>query len=400
MLIRRTLVMVLASVVGCGSPQDESASPPDSSDAAVDAEASVEASPEVAEADVGDTLDAPSARFSLHVAGNTLVDGAGTPLRLLGVNHSGTEYACIQGFAIFDGPADDALAASIATWKANAVRVPLNEDCWLDLNGVKPEYGGATYRAAIQAWVAKLHAHGLHAILELHWNAPGTFPAKDQQPMPDLDHSPEFWKSVATTFIDDPAVVFDLYNEPYVDKSNSTASDPWACWRDGCTITVSRGGVSGSWKAAGMQLLVDTVRATGAKQPIMLGGLAYSNDLSGWLANMAKDPLSALVASYHLYNFNTCKTATCWNAVLDPVSKKVPLVTGELGEDDCKHDFVDGYMDWADAHGASYLGWTWNLWGSPTSTSCGSSKIILVADWGGTPTPYGFGLKDRLSRLP
>ena len=33
------------------------------------------------------------------------------------------------------------------TWSINAVRVPLNEDCWLGINGVKPQYGGAAYRS-------------------------------------------------------------------------------------------------------------------------------------------------------------------------------------------------------------------------------------------------------------
>src|SRR5215470_14843327 len=57
---------------------------------------------------------------------NQIVDGDGRPVRLLGVNRSGTEYACIQGYGIFDGPSDDTSLDSIRTWKANAVRVPMN----------------------------------------------------------------------------------------------------------------------------------------------------------------------------------------------------------------------------------------------------------------------------------
>lgn len=33
----------------------------------------------------------------LHVQGNQLVNGSGQAIRLLGVDRSGTEYACIQG---------------------------------------------------------------------------------------------------------------------------------------------------------------------------------------------------------------------------------------------------------------------------------------------------------------
>jgi Cellulase (glycosyl hydrolase family 5) len=58
----------------------------------------------------------------------------------------------------------------------------------------------------------------------------------------DADHSPKFWSSVATYFKANPAVVFDLYNEPHVGS--------WACWRDGCTS-------SAGWRTAGMQALVN-----------------------------------------------------------------------------------------------------------------------------------------------
>jgi hypothetical protein len=87
-------------------------------------------------------------------------------VRLLGVNRSGQEFKCIQqgsagslGWGIFDGPTDLASVQAIASWHANAVRVPLNEDCWLGINGVNPSYGGATYQAAIA-----VHQAGLHVI--------------------------------------------------------------------------------------------------------------------------------------------------------------------------------------------------------------------------------------------
>src|SRR2546427_6019816 len=41
-----------------------------------------------------------------------LVDSAGRPIRLRGVNRSGTEYACAQGWGMFDGPSDSASVRS------------------------------------------------------------------------------------------------------------------------------------------------------------------------------------------------------------------------------------------------------------------------------------------------
>ena len=312
---------------------------------------------------------------AITVAGNRLVVG-GRPIRLLGVDRSGAEYACIQGWGIFDGPVSPASVAAIAAWHVNAVRVPLNEDCWLGINGAKRQYAGAAYRRAISAYVGRLHRAGLVVVLDLHWNAPGRSRASGQRQLPDLDHSVAFWRSVARTFRRDPALLFDVYNEPH-DVS-------WRCWRDGCRV--------GGWRAAGMQRIVNAIRAAGAAQPIMLGGLAWSNDLSKWLRYAPRDPRHQLVASFHVYNFNTCASAACWDATVAPVAARVPVVTGELGESDCAHGFIDSYMRWADAHRISYLGWTWDTW------DCAGGPA-LISSYDGTPTPFGIGFRDHLAAL-
>src|SRR5437899_438559 len=90
-----------------------------------------------------------SAPTGLHVVGQRLLDGANNSLILRGVNRSGAEYACIQGWGFFDGPSDLASVQAIAAWRSNAVRIPLNEDCWLNINGSPPAYSGAAYQNAI-----------------------------------------------------------------------------------------------------------------------------------------------------------------------------------------------------------------------------------------------------------
>ncbi|MEU2778327.1 cellulase family glycosylhydrolase [Streptomyces sp. NPDC007162] len=332
---------------------------------------------------------------ALHVSGTRLVDAGGTAHRLLGVNRSGGEFMCVQGYGIWDGPVDDAAIKAIADWKANAVRIPLNEECWLGLSGIKPEYAGANYINAVKELVARVESYGMTPILDLHWsygqytgNSAGCSDvhATCQKPMPDAQYSPSFWSSVAGTFKDDPAAVFDLFNEPYPDRATSTTTQAWECWRDGGTCP----GIG--YEVAGMQDLVNSVRSAGARNVIMIGGLAYSNDLSQWLTYKPTDPAGNLVAAYHVYNFNTCSTESCWNSTLAPVAAKVPLVAGEIGENTCSHAFVDQVMKWFDDRGLSYLGWTWNTW------DC-SSGPSLISDYNGTPTAYGAGLHDHLKAI-
>ena len=286
----------------------------------------------------------------------------------------------------------------MASWHGNAVRLPLNEDCWLGINGVNPLYGGAAYQQAIEAYVATLHQAGLYVIVDLHWNAPGTIAAAAQQPLPDADHAGDFWQSVATAFASDPAVVFDLYNEPFLYGSymQNAGGDAWACWLDGCGLNQYLTGgnpytLPYAWNAIGMQQLVTIVRGTGAKNPIMIGGLDWANDLSGWLAHMPKDPQNAIVASWHSYPGETCNSAACWTSAVAPVAAVVPVVTGEIGDHVCSATtFVEALVPWLDSQGISYVGWTWNTWGD-----CDN---VLITTYAGAPTAnFGQTFHDLLA---
>src|SRR5262249_53173079 len=49
------------------------------------------------------TSPSPPPVLSMRVSGSQLVDGSGAPVQLHGVNRSGPEYACAQGWGVFDG---------------------------------------------------------------------------------------------------------------------------------------------------------------------------------------------------------------------------------------------------------------------------------------------------------
>jgi endoglucanase len=322
--------------------------------------------------------DAMSPRHAVQVDGNQLADGEGSPIRLIGVNRSGSEYACLtEGLGVFDGPIGKRAIAAMKTWRINAVRVPLNEDCWLGINGAPAKYSAARYHEAVKKYVIRLHEAGLYVVLDLHWSAPGAKRATGQQPMADLDHAPDFWSSVARTFKDDPALVFDLYNEPY-DVS-------WQCWRDGCLMPEG-------WRTAGMQTLVDAVRSAGASQPVIASGLASGSDLSGWLEYRPRDPAHQLAAGLHMYDFSApCDEPDCWATDVGTVARQVPVVTTELGQDTCPGPFIDRFTSWADRAGLSYLGWTWN----PT----GCDAPALIKSWDGLPTASGARFRAHLLGL-
>src|SRR6185437_7160789 len=313
----------------------------------------------------------------LKVSGNKLVNQQGQQVVLHGVDRSGAEFDCVGG-SVFDGPSDAASIQAMKTWNIDVVRVPLNEDCWLGINGVKT--GGATYQQAIKNFVSILNQQGMYVVLDLHWNAPGATKATGQTNMADKDHSPAFWTSVANTFKGNNTVIFDLYNEPH-DIS-------WSCWKD------SSSGSCGT--VAGMNQLIQAVRSTGATNVVMAGGLAYSSDLSGWLANKPTDSTGNLASSWHMYGNSGCENSgMCWNtSTMTNIINQVPVIVGEFGESSngsvCGTNIVNTFMNWLDQHQTSYIAWTWNTWGG----SCGA--LTLINDYNGTPkSPNGVAIKNH-----
>jgi hypothetical protein len=347
--------------------------------------------------------EAPS-RSPLRVQGNQLVNQSGQPVILRGVDRMSFEYACVEDWGIAEGPLDQTAVSAITSWGSNVVRVPLNEHCWLgvDDGAATPALVGEPYRQAVKSFVDLLVANGVYVILDLHWSAPAGVAADRQRPMPNTSYSAAFWQSVANTFKGRDQVVFDLFNAPVPNNNASDDTDEaarrsWECWRDGgtasCDATLSLGppetAMSAS-QAVGMQTLVDAVRATGATNVILLGGIQWANTLwssaaHNWLSYKPTDPLGNLAATVQIYSASWCTTAACFDSEIAPVAAQAPLIAGEFGIGGCDAaaaQWLNTLMSWFDGHQASYLAWVWSVPGGCTNGN-------LVADWNGTPSQYG-----------
>lgn len=335
----------------------------------------------------------------LRAVGNRIEDRDGNAVFLRGVNRSGTEYQCTKNAGIFDGPSDEASILAMKSWNVNAVRVPLNEYCWRGGEKVLERYSGCNYKRAIKDYVALLHRHEIVPILDLHWATPGEIVPTDLYPMPNADHTPEFWRDVARTFMDDDGVIFEPYNEPFF-VPNRDSDAAWQCWRDGCRMTF--GGQATTYQAVGMQALVDAIRETGSTHLILLGGVQYSNALSQWLEHQPFDPLGNLGAAWHVYNFNACSDESCWNDAPARVAAEVPVVATELGQNDCAGTMISPLMDWLDARGSGYLAWSWNALGPCVAATMEDpgQPWSLITDYGsGQPNGgYAQTFYDRLQQ--
>jgi hypothetical protein len=257
----------------------------------------------------------------------------------------------------------------MAGWGADTVRISLNQDFWLSES---PAYD-AGYASLVDKVVACAHTANLDVILDLHWSDRGDYSVTPgQQQMADA-HSVEFWQELATRYKNNSRVLFELYNEPH-DVS-------WDVWRDG-------GGATG-FTAVGFQALYDAVRATGAENVVLAGGLSYAFDLSGVPAHRLRGFNIGYVT--HPYNFSG-KQPSDWPTAFGTVATYYPVIATEFGDTtSCSASYSQSFIDYAASLGISWTAWAW--WVEPTNPC---AFPTLISDWDGTPTIAGAAVKAAL----
>jgi hypothetical protein len=308
------------------------------------------------------------------------------------------------------------------------VRIPLNEASWLGencvdvggygshlVNGVRTQNTpgevvsadpGNNYQATVATAVSQAAAAGFYVILDLHLAAPSNVCPNMQNAMADADNSIKFWTSLATTYKGNPGVIFELFNEPFLDQVTVTGTTAWPALINGGTLTSYRvqtptnpwyTTVSYTWQSAGMQAMLNAVRATGAKNVVLTSTLGYAGDLTGWLQYHPTDTLSPsqVGAVWHEYpapghpnepncgGLPTCETQL-FAAAQAIRTAGYPVVVTEFGDPSggSSAPWSAVLLPFADTNGLSYMAWTWNPWVGTT--------FYLISDAAGDPT-VGYG---------
>jgi endoglucanase len=372
--------------------------------------------------------------LSMHACGNHFVDGAGNPVQLRGVNVSGLESVAIFGWdpsnpwgSQTGTPTPD--WKLIKTWGVNIVRLPLNEASWLGLtcidvggmgwtvtNGVKTQNNpgatikadpGGNYQATVASSVASATAAGLYVILDLHLAAPSNACPNIQNAMADAEHSIAFWTSVATAFKGSPNVLFELFNEPFLDMTSELADNtPWPDLLNGTGTLKSylsqtpnspyNVSTSYTWHNAGMQQMLNAVRATGATNVVLTSGLSYASAIYNWLQYKPTDPAHQLAAVWHAYSVPEyptqvdCVGMPACSANIMAAAQAIkaagyPVLITEYGDTigGATAPWASVLLPFADANDIGYLAWAWDNWSGQTAN-------LLITDAAGDPT-QGFG---------
>jgi endoglucanase len=121
----------------------------------------------------------------------------------------------------------------------------------------------------------------------------------------------------------------------------------------------------GSFNAAGMQELVDTIRDTGATNIVIADGIDKAFTLQG------VPPLSGGNIAYAIHPYDPDPSYSAlgwgesdWDARFGDPAKKVPVIATEFGDSECgdttsAHAYDREILDYFAAHHISYLAWDW-----------------------------------------
>jgi hypothetical protein len=263
----------------------------------------------------------PTKLLPLEVVGTQLLDSDGKPVRLRGVNTACLEWSSDGE----DGHILETVKTAITDWRANTIRLPLSQDRWF---GKAPEQTdkGKNYRILVRRIVDVVNSRSCFIILDLHWSNAGDWGKNiGQHNMPD-ENSLSFWRDVAETYKNHPAVLFGLYNEPH--------NVGWDIWLNGGQVSekATRKTPVRTYKAVGMQALLDAVRSTGATNVVIVGGLDWAYDFSGILkgARLSDPSGKGVIYDNHAYPTKG-DTVERWIAKMETAAKALPIIVGEFG---------------------------------------------------------------------
>lgn len=287
----------------------------------------------------------------LRAEGSALVDANGQTVILRGLMPPDPAVLARKGRferLFFDGMADTG---------ANVIRLPVHPEHWERDSDYLWRY--------LDPAVAWNGENGVYTIIDLHFI--GDIGTDRGAQMPDIrtpsrDFAIAFWRQVASYFKDTPHVIFEIFNEP--------AEIPAEDWQ------------------ANAQTLVDVIRATGATQLIIVGGVEYSRDLSWVLKAPIQDDNIAYAS--HIY---PAHNRYGWDRWFGDVSEEYPVVMTEWGwmESDpsgeqeylvgSKKTYGEPLMEYLDQHGIGWVAcWYDDEW-KPAMFEKGLEKLTRFGEF-------------------
>jgi len=289
----------------------------------------------------------------LAVSGNSIIQGpTGAPIVLRGVNRSGMEYSepDEEGFVSAAGISRAEIRWITQQWRANIIRIPFNQD-WA-LNG-RRGWTAEDYLSDLDRIIAWASSYGAYAMLDLQWlDADNPF-GPDRQFVPPLPNSdtPRLWATLARRYESEPAVLFDILNEPHDPVPGDARPLPR---HDGGFYPASHRRVTmAEWQPWARRLL-NEIRAVHPQALIFVSGTNWGYDLRG----MPLSGVANIVYATHVYR-NKGETRSQWTEAFGRLARTQPVFAAEWGGGDADLDWGRRLAAYFDQTGIGWCAWSW-----------------------------------------
>ncbi|MFJ9708395.1 cellulase family glycosylhydrolase [Streptomyces sp. NPDC101234] len=344
----------------------------------------------------GTAAEADAGTGYWHTSGRQILDAAGQPVRIAGINWFGFETAnyVVHGLWSRDYKS---MIDQMRSLGYNTIRLPYSDDIFksstvpnsIDFsNGKNADLQGLNSLQIMDRIVAYAGQDGLRVILDRHRpDAGGQSALWYTSAVPESTWIADL-KALAARYASDPVVVgIDLHNEPH---------DP-ACW--GC------GDTSVDWRLAA-QRAGNAVLSVNPDLLVFVEGVQTYNGVSGWwggnLMGVAQYPVQLDVANRVVYSAHDYATSVAqqswfsdpafpanmpgvWDSYWGYIFKQniAPVWIGEFGTtlastvDQKWLAALVSYLRPTSAYGADSFQWTFWSW-NPNSGDTGG---ILKDDW-------------------
>jgi endoglucanase len=291
---------------------------------------------------------------ALATAGNRIVRAdTGAAVVLRGLNRSGLEYSepSEAGFLAAAGFTREEVREIVLGWNANVIRVPFNQDWALHGRG---GHSAEEYRAALDQVIEWAAAFGAYTILDLQWldadTVYGHTSGRENHvaPLPDA-LSVSLWSEFAARYREEPAVLFDLFNEPH-----DPVDDDWrplhVIGPDGSVVEADPDCVGPEEWVPWAERLVREIRAIHPGVLILVAGVDWAFDLRG-----VEIDAPNIVYSAHIY---ANRARRHWRKALGRADR-VPVFVGEWGGRDCDLEFGRRLAQVLRSSACGWAAWSW-----------------------------------------
>jgi endoglucanase len=264
----------------------------------------------------------------LRVDGRQLLEaGSGRQVRLRGVNVCSFEYD-LMGSNWRSG----ALLAPLADpqrWRANVVRMPVNQQWFLEDDA---------YVARIEQLIDLANVAGLYVIVDVQWEVGRKLDPYHANilPLPTFGEgntTEAFWRKATSRWANRTNLLYDLINEPHDYPDDVTAQ--------------------------AMQALVDAIRTRDTSAVIVVAGMNWAHTVDYYRTR----PLRGANLVYSAHQYLPYDPADEFAARFGAAAQTLPVLIGEFTAEPSSVDYARALVETAESQGV--VGWL------PWAVGCG-----------------------------